>query len=69
MDRQIELRYFLPVYSQSVEAFPAWLLNPAPSPGQQAADRIIAATSLVENAPLVTADKNLINAKVINTIW
>ena len=32
-------------------------------------DRIIAATSLVENAPLVTADKNLINAKVINTIW
>ena len=33
------------------------------------ADRIIAATSLVENAPLVTADKNLINAKVINTIW
>ncbi len=33
------------------------------------ADRIIAATSLIENAPLVTADKNLINAKVINTIW
>lgn len=33
------------------------------------ADRIIAATSLIENAPLVTADKNLIKAKVINTIW
>ncbi|MCK5094899.1 MAG: PIN domain-containing protein, partial [Spirochaetes bacterium] len=33
------------------------------------ADRIIAATSLIENAPLVTADKNLINAKAINTIW
>ena len=33
------------------------------------ADRIIAATSLVENAPLVTADKNLIKAKIINTIW
>ncbi|MCK5569914.1 MAG: type II toxin-antitoxin system VapC family toxin [Spirochaetes bacterium] len=33
------------------------------------ADRIIAATSIIENAPLVTADKNLINAKVINTIW
>ena len=33
------------------------------------ADRIIAATSLVEDAPLVTADKNLIKAKSINTIW
>ncbi len=33
------------------------------------ADRIIAATSLVEDAPLVTADKNLIKAKIINTIW
>ena len=32
-------------------------------------DRIIAATSLVEDAPLVTADKNLIKAKIINTIW
>ena len=33
------------------------------------ADRIIAATSLVEDAPLVTADKNLIKATIINTIW
>jgi PIN domain nuclease of toxin-antitoxin system len=33
------------------------------------ADRIIAATSLAENAPLVTTDKNLIKAKIINTIW
>ena len=33
------------------------------------ADRIIAATSLVEDAPLVTADRNLIKAKIINTIW
>ena len=33
------------------------------------ADRIIAATSLVEDAPLVTADKNLIKAKIIKTIW
>ena len=33
------------------------------------ADRIIAATSLVEDAPLVTADKNLIKVKIINTIW
>lgn len=33
------------------------------------ADRIIAATSLLKKAPLVTADNNLIKAKVIDTIW
>ena len=33
------------------------------------AGRIISATSLVVDAPLVTADKNLIKAKIINTIW
>ena len=39
------------------------------SVNQDPADRIIAATSLVEDAPLVTADKNLIKVKTINTIW
>ena len=33
------------------------------------ADRIISATSLVAEAPLVTADKNLIKVKMIDTIW
>lgn len=33
------------------------------------ADRIISATSLTSNAPLVTADKNLQKSKIINTIW
>ena len=33
------------------------------------ADRIIAATSIINNAPLVTADENLIKAKEITTIW
>lgn len=33
------------------------------------ADRIIAATSIVKKAPLITADKNLLNAKSIETIW
>ncbi len=33
------------------------------------ADRIIAATSVVTNTPLITADKNLIKAKSIHTIW
>ena len=33
------------------------------------ADRIIAATSIIQNAQLVTADKNLIKSKVIETVW
>jgi len=33
------------------------------------ADRIIAATSIIHTAPLVTADTNLINAKEVTTIW
>ncbi len=37
--------------------------------GNDPADRIIAATSLVKNTPLLTADKNLRKAKAITTIW
>lgn len=33
------------------------------------ADRLIVATSIVENFPLVTADKNLRKAKSVETIW
>lgn len=33
------------------------------------ADRIIAATSIIENAKLITADKYLQNAKNISTTW
>lgn len=33
------------------------------------ADRIITATAILENAPLVTADKNLRKAKSIRTVW
>ncbi len=36
---------------------------------QDPADRIIAATAIIENAPLVTADKNLRRAESIPTIW
>ena len=32
-------------------------------------DRIIAATSIVRNAPIVTADRNLRDARSIETIW
>lgn len=33
------------------------------------ADRIIAATSLILDAPLITADKNLLKSKKVKTIW
>jgi len=33
------------------------------------ADRLISATALYRNIPLITADANLINAKSIETVW
>ena len=33
------------------------------------ADRIIAATSIIHNAQLITADSNLRNSEIIDTIW
>ena len=33
------------------------------------ADRLIAATSILRQAPIVTADRNLREASVIDTIW
>ncbi len=33
------------------------------------ADRLIAATSILRNAPVITADQNLRGATVIATIW
>jgi len=33
------------------------------------ADRIIAATSIILNAQLVTADQNLIDSQMITTVW
>ncbi|MFV1984474.1 MAG: type II toxin-antitoxin system VapC family toxin [Thiohalomonadales bacterium] len=33
------------------------------------ADRLIAATSIYCNAPIVTGDKNLRNASILETIW
>ena len=36
---------------------------------QDPADRLIAATSILNNAPVVTADENLRRATVLETIW
>ncbi len=33
------------------------------------ADRLIAATSILKNMPIITADKNLRNATMLETIW
>ena len=33
------------------------------------ADRLIAATSILKQAPVVTADKNLRNATILETLW
>jgi len=33
------------------------------------ADRIIAATSITQNAQLVTADQNLIASEIVDTLW
>jgi len=33
------------------------------------ANRLITATSMITNTPLVTADKNLRRSKILNTIW
>ncbi len=44
-------------------------VNFAPEISSDPADRLIAATSVLLNAPLVTADENLRGASVLNTIW
>lgn len=33
------------------------------------ADRLIAATSIIRNAPIITADKNLRDTTILETIW
>jgi len=33
------------------------------------ADRIISATSIIQNAQLVTADKNLLDSEIVDTLW
>ena len=37
--------------------------------GKDPADRIISATSIIHKVPLITADKNLLKAKCIDSIW
>lgn len=44
-------------------------VNFGPEINNDTADRIISATSVIENAQLVTADKNLISSDAVDTLW
>ena len=44
-------------------------VNLGPEINNDPADRLIAATSILTNAPIITADKNLIEATLVETIW
>ncbi len=41
----------------------------SPEINKDPADRIISATSIIHNAQLVTADQNLINSDIVDTLW
>lgn len=44
-------------------------VNFGPEIGKDPADRIISATSIIQNAQLVTADQNLISSEIVDTLW
>jgi PIN domain nuclease of toxin-antitoxin system len=44
-------------------------VNFGPEINSDPADRLISATSILLNAPLVTADQNLIDATLVETVW
>ena len=44
-------------------------VNFGPEINNDPADRLISATSILLNAPLITADKNLRDATLIETVW
>ena len=44
-------------------------VNFGPEINSDPADRLIAATSILGNAPIVTADENLRRATILSTVW
>jgi len=44
-------------------------VNFGPEINNDPADRIIAATSIIHNSQIVTADQNLLESEALNTIW
>lgn len=67
------LRLFLQSRNVIIHAITPEIAEQSVDFGQESntdpADRIIAATSVVYKAPLVTADRNLLGCKRVNTIW
>lgn len=62
MSNKYQIQCITPEIANAATSFPEEINN-------DPADRIIAATSLVLNTALVTADRSLLNAKLLNTIW
>ena len=62
MSNKYQIQCITPEIADAATSFPEEINN-------DPADRIIAATSLVLKFPLVTADRNLLNTKILNTIW
>jgi PIN domain nuclease of toxin-antitoxin system len=48
---------------------PLWLFRLPAGFSKDPADRLIAATAIVEGVPLVTADERIRQAKVVQAIW
>ena len=64
--RETASRVMVEPITPEIAAFAVQLPSSFP---KDPADRLIAATAIVEGAPLVTADEQIRQAKVVRTIW
>jgi PIN domain nuclease of toxin-antitoxin system len=64
--RETASRVMVEPITPEIAAFAVQLPSSFP---KDPADRLIAATAMVEGAPLVTADERIRQAKVVRTIW
>ncbi len=64
--RETASRVMVEPITPEIAAFAVQLPSSFP---KDPADRLIAATAMVEGAPLVTADEGIRRAKVVQTIW
>ena len=64
--RETAARLMVEPITPEIAAFAVQLPSSFP---KDPADRLIAATAMVEGAPLVTADERIRQAKVVRTIW
>ena len=64
--RETASRVMVEPITPEIAAFAVQLPSSFP---KDPADRLIAATAIVEGAPLVTADERIRQSKVVRTIW